>query len=308
MRSKSVHLAGHGVSLITPFNSAGEVDYPALEGLINFIAQSRVSFISILGTASESNLLSLDERIRVLDFVSEINKGRKPLVGGIAASDTRTAVQRISTFKRRDFVAIICFSPLPEPSSVSGFVGHFRSLAQASDLPIIIENGRSFVDTNRINGILELANESRIIGVMDGSGDIGLHGTLLRRRPSGFLVFSSRDALAMPLMALGIDGVISSIGNAFPDAYSDMVDQLIFGSLLDAREIHHQLAPLMRILEQEGTPTGIKAVLKHLHYCKNHVRLPNTPVSESTMSAIYQALADLPQAIISPVLPEKPMT
>lgn len=307
MKTKSVHLTGHGVSLITPFNVTGEVDYPALEGLVNHLAKSRVSFISILGTASESNLLSLEERIRVLDFVSEINKGRKPLVGGIAASDTRTAVQRISTFKSRDFEAIICFSPLPEPSSVSGFVGHFRSLAQASHLPIIIENGRTNIEMSHIAGILELAKESQIVGVMDGSGDIGFHGALLRNRPDGFLVFSSRDALAMPLMALGIDGVISSIGNAFPNAYSDMVDQLIFGSLLDAREIHHQMAPLTRILEKEGAPTGIKAVLKHLQYCQNHVRLPNTPVSESTMSSIYQALADLPQGIISPVLPVKPL-
>lgn len=291
---------GHGVSLITPFNETGEVDYPALERLTTNLVRSKVHFIVVLGHASEAALLDEDEQIRVMDFVSEINNGTKALVGGVASTSTRNAIRRVAAFDRRDFTAIFCGTPVPEPSSNSGYVGHYRSIAQASPLPILMHHEQAI--PNQSEWVLELANEKNISGVIDESGSVELFDELIQKRPSGFGLLSARDSMALPLFALGIDGVVSTIGNAFPDAFGDIVDLLAFGAMHDARVRHHELAPLMRIMETEGRPTTIKSVLSQLNRCSQSVRLPNTPVTEETQHQIYKAIAELPEHIGSKLL------
>ena len=295
----SNHIHGHGVSLITPFNPTGEVDYPALERLAKNLMVSKVDFIVVLGHASEAALLDDDEQIRVMDFISEINRGTKKLVGGVASTSTRNAIRRVSAFNQRDFTAIFCGTPSPKASSNSGYIGHYRSIAQASPLPILMHHDGIGIESE---WVLEMAQEKNIAGVVDESGSIELMDLWLHNRPAGFGLLTARDAMALPLFALGIDGAISTIGNAFPEAFGEMIDLLAFGAINDARQRHHELAPLMRLMEQEGSPTAIKSILAQLQRCSSAVRLPNTPVSELTHRSLYRALAQLPRTISATLL------
>ena len=291
---------GHGVSLITPFNPTGEVDYPALERLAKNLMVSKVDFIVVLGHASEAALLDDDEQVRVMDFISEINSGTKKLVGGVASTSTRNAIRRVSAFNQRDFAAIFCGTPAPSASSNSGYIGHYRSIAQASPLPILMHHDGHGLSHSE--WVLEMAQEQNIAGVVDESGNIELMDLWLHNRPEGFGLLTARDAMALPLFALGIDGAISTIGNAFPEAFGEMIDLLAFGAINDARLRHHELAPLMRLMEQEGSPTAIKSILAQLQRYSSAVRLPNTPVSEKTQRSLYRALAQLPSSISATLL------
>lgn len=291
---------GHGVSLITPFNPTGEVDYPALERLAKNLMVSKVDFIVVLGHASEAALLDDDEQVRVMDFISEINRGTKKLVGGVASTNTRNAIRRVSAFNQRDFAAIFCGTPSPKASSNSGYIGHYRSIAQASPLPILMHHDGSGISHS--DWVLEMAQEHNIAGVVDESGSVELMDMWLHNRPTGFSLLTARDAMALPLFALGIDGAISTIGNAFPEAFGEMIDLLAFGAINDARLRHHELAPLMRLMEQEGSPTAIKSILAQLQRCSSSVRLPNTPVSDTTQRSLYRALAQLPRDISATLL------
>ncbi|MDA0912604.1 MAG: dihydrodipicolinate synthase family protein [Bacteroidetes bacterium] len=296
------NLSGLGVNLVTPFNQSGEIDFPALEKLVNRLGDSKIDFILVNGSAAEASLLSFDEQDRVLAFVAEINDARVDLVCGISGADTRTSVQRVSKMLQSGYVALYADEPLPRASSSSGFVGHFRSIAQATELPLIIQHRSPLKDGRSIEGILQLLNEPGIIGVVESTGDVALSGEIIRNKPRGTNIFCGRDVMNLPLMALGCDGVVSTIANAFSDDWSNMLGQMQFGNFQDARSTHHQFAPLLRILETEGEPTGIKAILNHFQKMEHTVRLPNTPVSEEVKSLIYKELAHLPQESVELLL------
>ena len=233
-----------------------------------------------------------------MEFVAEINKNEKSIIGGLPGGDTRSSVSQILSFtERTPCAAILCHEPLPRARTASGYLGHFRSLAQASALPIIIEHNQSSIPAVS-EALVELARDPNVCGIVDATGDVALNGELIRNTPDNFFVLTSRDVMMLPLMALGVDGAVSTIANAFPQECSSMMGQMAFGNFQDAQTTHHSLAPLLRILELEGEASGIKAILNHFHWLGNLVRLPNTPVSEETRTAIYQELAALPQQMV----------
>lgn len=293
--NKTLRLSGMGVNLVTPFNAAGEIDFPALERLVRKIKSTSIEFIAVNGSASEAALLSPEECLRSLEFVAEINNNDKPLIGGLPGGDTRSSVSHVLSFtERTPCAAVLCHEPLPRARTASGYLGHFRSLAQASALPIIIEhNQRGIVGIS--SALSQLAKDPNVCGIVDATGDVALNGELIRNTPDNFFILTSRDVMMLPLMALGIDGAVSTIANAFPQECSEMMGQMAFGNFQDAQSTHHALAPLLRILELEGEASGIKAILSHFRWLENLVRLPNTPVSEETRTAIYKELANLPQ-------------
>ncbi|MAI22925.1 MAG: hypothetical protein CL828_02620 [Crocinitomicaceae bacterium] len=296
--NKTLRLSGMGVNLVTPFNAAGEIDYPALERLVLKMKTSSIEFIVVNGSAAEAALLSPEECLRSLEFVAEINDCEKLIIGGLPGSDTRSSVSQILSFTQRSSCsAILCHEPLPRARTASGYLGHFRSLAQASALPIIIEHNQA--STPDIIGVLmQLATNPNVCGIVEATGDVALNGALIRNASDDFFILTSRDVMMLPLMALGIDGAVSTIANAFPVECSEMMGQMAFGNFQDAQLTHHALAPLLRILESEGEASGIKAILNHFNWAENLVRLPNTPVSEEIRRAIYRELAELPQHMV----------
>ena len=284
--------------MITPFNAAGEIDFPALERLVLKIKSTPIEFIAVNGSAAEAALLSPEECLRSLEFVAEINNKEKILIGGLPGGDTRSCVSQIVSFtKRTPCSAILCHEPLPRARTASGYLGHFRSLAQASALPIIVEHNESSIP-DVSDALVQLSKDPNICGIIEATGDVALNGELIRNTPDNFFILTSRDVMMLPLMALGIDGAVSTIANAFPQECSEMMGQMAFGNFQDAQSTHHALAPLLRILELEGEASGIKAILNHFHELENLVRLPNTPVSEETRTAIYKELAALPQHMV----------
>ena len=296
--NKAFRLSGMGVNLITPFNAAGEIDFPALERLVLKIKSTPIEFIAVNGSAAEAALLSPEECLRSLEFVAEINNKVKTLIGGLPGGDTRSCVSQIVSFtEHTPCSAILCHEPLPRARTASGYLGHFRSLAQASALPIIVEHNESSIP-DVSDALVQLSKDPNICGIIEATGDVALNGELIRNTPDNFFILTSRDVMMLPLMALGIDGAVSTIANAFPQECSEMMGQMAFGNFQDAQSTHHALAPLLRILELEGAASGIKAILNHFHELENLVRLPNTPVSEETRTAIYKELADLPQHMV----------
>ena len=296
--NKTLRLSGMGVNLVTPFNAAGEIDFPALERLVLKIKASSIEFIVVNGSAAEAALLSPEECLRSLEYVAEINDREKLIIGGLPGCDTRSSVSQILSFSQRSpCSAILCHEPLPRARTASGYLGHFRSLAQASALPIIIEHNQTA--TPDITSVLmQLATSPNVCGVVEATGDVALNGALIRNASDDFFILTSRDVMMLPLMALGIDGAVSTIANAFPVECSEMMGQMAFGNFQDAQLTHHALAPLLRILESEGEASGIKAILNHFNWADNLVRLPNTPVSEEIRTAIYRELAELPQHMV----------
>lgn len=295
-------ISGLAVNLVTPFNANGDIDFPALEKLVRRIRASNIQSIFINASSSEASMLDEDEQDRVAEFVSEINDNHKTLVGGIPGMSTRSCVQRISSFVELGFTAIYCDEPLPQASSPSGYIGHFRSIAQSAPLPILFEHKTGLLGQGAEEAILSLAEEQNIIGMVESTGDVALNGAIIRRKPASFSVLSGRDVMVLPLMALGIDGAISTVANAFPVECARMMDQMAFGNFHDARETHHLLAPILRILETEGAPTGIKALLNHFQMMEHLVRLPNTPVSDEMRTDLYRALAELPHTMVDSAL------
>ena len=159
--------------------------------------------------------------------------------------------QIVSFTERTPCSAILCHEPLPRARTASGYLGHFRSLAQASALPIIVEHNQSSIP-DVSDALVQLAMDPNVCGIVEATGDVALNGELIRKTPDNFFILTSRDVMMLPLMALGIDGAVSTIANAFPQECSEMMGQMAFGNFQDAQSTHHALAPLLRILELEG--------------------------------------------------------
>lgn len=293
MNSPGIHqIQGHGLHLITPFNDRSEVDFPALERILARALAAEVSFIWVLGPASELPLSSAIEREQVLDFVSDWVRGRVPLVVGIDGSDTRSVVRSCDRFVFPGAAALAVEAP--HALSQAGIVGHFRSVAEASPLPVVMVNpAPAHQGGMSPTTAITLAEDRRFLGLIEASGEVAAVGEVFRRRRPDFKLLCGVDALAWPLMALGADGVTSAISNVFPETISRLLAHAAFGQMDDARAAHHELAPLMWREQREGIAPAIKSMLHHLGRAKPHVRLPNTPVSEELKSEIYAALADL---------------
>lgn len=285
-------IQGHGLHLVTPFNDRSEVDFPALERILARALAAGVEFIWVLGPASELPIASAVERSQVLAFVTDWVRGRVPLVVGIDGSDTRSVVRSCDQFDQTGIAALAVESP--RAFSQSGIRGHFRSVAEASPLPVVMVNtarpdrGGMSVDT-----ALELALDPRFVGLIEASGEVAAMGELFRRRRPEFRLICGTDALGWPLLALGADGVASAISNVFPETVTRLLAHAAFGAMEDARKAHHELAPLMWREQWEGTAPVIKAILHQLGRAKQHVRLPYTPVSDALKAELYSALADL---------------
>jgi 4-hydroxy-tetrahydrodipicolinate synthase len=288
----TLNVRGHGLHLVTPFNDRSEVDFPALERILARGLAAGVEFVWLLGPASELPLTSDVEREQVLAFVTDWVRGRVPLVVGIDGSDTRSVVQSCDRFEHPGIAALAV--EVPYAHSQAGIRGHFRSVAEASPLPVFMVNsarpdrGGMSVDT-----ALELAHDERFVGLIEASGEVAAMGELFRRRRPDFRLLCGTDALAWPLLALGADGVASAISNVFPETISRLLAHAAFGAMEDARKAHHELAPLMWREQKEGTAPVVKAILHQLGRAKQNVRLPHTPVSEGLKAEIYAALADM---------------
>lgn len=274
---------GLGVAMVTPFDFEKEIDYNATERMVEHLIGGGVDYLVLLGTTGESVVLSDDEKREFVDFVIDKNDGRVPVVVGMGGHDTAKLLKSIKSFNFNGVDGILSVTPYYNKPTQKGLELHFRAVAAQSPLPLIIYNvpGRTGVNMSA-ETTLKLAHEvPNIVAVKEASGNLTQQSYILRDRPEGFLVLSGDDGLAMPQLCMGMDGVISVVGNVLPKEFSMLVKKTMKGELDIAREQHYKLIEIIDALFLDGNPGGAKAALSILGLIDNNLRLPLAPVSES---------------------------
>jgi len=285
-------LQGTGVALVTPFNADFEVDYAALGRVIDFVIRGGVEYLVTLGTTGETPTLSKDEKIALIKFTYEKAAGRVPVIVGIGGNNTAELLKDLEKFPLEKAVAVLSTSPYYSKPSQEGLFQHYKTLAEASPKPIILYNvpGRSGRNVNA-STVIRLAHEvNQIAGIKEASGDMAQCMQILRDRPDDFLVVSGDDALALPQMACGMDGVISVAANSFPERFTEMVRACIKGDYKKAKSINDELIEGYEILFAENNPAGVKAALAELGIIENYLRLPLVPLSQPLNNRIKSYL------------------
>ena len=286
-------LQGTGVALVTPFTSGLDVDYDALGRVIDFVIRGGVEYVVTLGTTGETPTLSKEEKLAIIRFTYKHVDGRVPVVVGIGGNNTKELVHDLEHFPLEQSVAVLSASPNYSKPSQEGLFLHYKTLAEASPKPIILYNvpGRTGRNINA-STVIRLAREVKnIAGIKEASGDMIQCMQILRDRPANFLVVSGDDALAMPQIACGMDGVISVVANAFPEKFSDMVRAALKEDMKNAKLINDQLIEAYDLLFAENNPAGVKAAMSELGLIDNYLRLPLVPLSEGLNSRLKSYLS-----------------
>ena len=276
-------LQGTGVALVTPFNKEGGVDVPALERLVHTQVENGIDYLVVLGTTAETPTLSTEEKELVKMTVKKANNGRLPMVLGVGGNNTQTIVEQVREVSPKDYTAILSVTPYYNKPSQEGLYQHYKAVAEATELPILLYNVPSRTGVNMdYRTTLRLAKEvPTIIGIKEASGNIVQIMHLLRGRKENFLVISGDDATALLTVLLGGDGTISVLGQAFPERYSRMIRQGLEGNYKEANAIQYQLLEAMELIFKEGNPVGIKALLSLLGVINTlEVRLPLVSATE----------------------------
>ena len=283
---------GTGVALITPFNSDFSVDYNSLEKLVEFNILNGINYLVINGTTAESPTINSFERERIINTVVGVNNNRVPLVLGMGGNDTIRLAKEINSLDLTAISAILSVSPYYSKPTQEGIYQHYSYLAKNISKPIIMYNVPGRTSKNIIpNTILRLANEFElIIGVKEAGGKMSQYLELINNRPDDFLIISGDDDLALNSVTAGGDGVISVIGQAFPQMFSKMIDDGLNNNIPSAESINNNLSNIISLIFKENNPAGVKFVLSKLNLCNNVLRLPLLSVSKELRSEINEEL------------------
>jgi 4-hydroxy-tetrahydrodipicolinate synthase len=281
---------GTGAAIVTPFRNDGSVDFKSLGKLLEHIIKGGVNYVVALGTTGESVTLSKDEKKAVVNFVTDTISGRIPVIMGIGGNNTQEILDVINHQDFSGIDAILSVSPYYNKPSQQGLYLHFKAIANASPVPVILYNVPGRTGSNiAAETTIKLANEfNSIVAIKEASGNIAQIMQIINLKPKDFQVISGDDALALPIIAIGGTGVISVMANAYPKELSEMINHALKGDLIKANVIHYKLLDLINALFEEGNPPGIKALLEILKITSNNVRLPLAQVSDKHYSKLAQ--------------------
>ena len=280
---------GTGVAVVTPFLENGEIDFDALEKILEYQIEGGVDYIVTLGTTGEAITLSTEECMSVLNFTKKIIRERVPIVAGLfGRNDTRALVERIKSFDFEGFAGILSSSPAYNKPTQEGIFQHYMEVAKASPVPIIIYNVPGRTASNITSEtIVRLANASeKFAAVKEASGNIVQGMKMIKNTPDHFAVLSGDDPTCLPLIACGGDGVISVIANAYPREFSNMINAGLEGDLKIANIINEALMDVHQWLYCEGNPVGIKGAMELLGLCGRDVRLPLVKLSDTSLGKL----------------------
>lgn len=279
---------GSGVALVTPFNDDFTIDFDALTKLVEFQIKNGTDFLVVQGTTGESPTLSQEEKMSILDHVIKVNAGRLKIVYGVGGNNTIAVGELLK--KVPDGVdGILSVSPYYNKPIQKGIIEHYKYIASCTKLPIILYNVPGRTGSNMLpETTLEIAKIDNIVAMKEASGNMEQIMELIRLKPEGFGILSGDDAITMPLIAAGADGVISVVANAFPSTFAKMVHSSMKEDLPEARKNHYALLPVTKMFFEEGNPGGVKVALKHLGIMKETMRLPLVPVSEGLRKRIIE--------------------
>ena len=285
---KAETIKGTGVALITPFHNYGTIDFTSLGKLTKHVIDGGVDFLVALGTTSEAPVLTADEKNAVLNHILEATDGTVPVIVGVGGNNTQGIVDTLKSIDFEGVSGILSVAPYYNKPNQKGLYFHFKSISAASPVPVILYNVPGRTSSNiSAETTLRLANEfGNIAGIKEASGDLGQVMQIIKNRPEGFAVLSGDDALTYPMLALGADGVISVVANAFPGQFSQMVNLALKGSYEEARAMHYELIELIEALFEDGNPAGIKAALDAMGIAGNNLRLPLVKANKATYNKI----------------------
>ncbi|MDR1793195.1 MAG: 4-hydroxy-tetrahydrodipicolinate synthase [Bacteroidales bacterium] len=280
--------SGTGVALITPFKLDYSIDYQRINDLVERLINNGIGYIVALGTTAETPALTLEERNNVLKTVVNAVKKRIPIVAGIGGNHLKDIEEQLQLFDLSSVAAILSVTPYYNRPSQSGLVAYYKAIADMTDLPLLLYNVPKRTGTNlEAATTLKIADEiPSVIGVKEASGKWEQMMEILRYRRDDFLLISGDDALTLPLLACGADGVISVIANAFPKQFSDMVAFALNGDIKNAQQLNNFLFEIYKNSVEGGSPAGIKCFLAQMGYIDEILRLPLLPVNEQIRNVI----------------------
>jgi 4-hydroxy-tetrahydrodipicolinate synthase len=290
-----INLKGMGVALITPFQSNGAVDYPALARLTDRLLQNGADYLVVLGTTGEPSTLSSGEQEAIFRFVVSQVDGRAPIIAGVGGNCTQTVVEKLASVDFSGFSAVLSVVPYYNKPSQEGIYRHYKCLSEVAPLPLILYNvpGRTGVNM-AVETTLRLAREcANIVAVKEASGNLEQIEQIVRFKPADFQVISGDDALAVESIAIGAEGLISVVGNAFPRSFKRVVERALAGDTSQALALSFPFAKLLELIFVEGNPAGIKSLLHRMGAIENIVRLPLVPVSSAVGEQIKLWISDV---------------
>jgi 4-hydroxy-tetrahydrodipicolinate synthase len=287
----SERLIGCGTALVTPFNADGSLDEPAMRALVDWQIAEGIDFLVPCGSTGEAATMSIDEHRRTVEIVVEQANGRVPIVAGAASNDTQKAIALSKAMRDVGATHLLHASPMYNKPPQRGIVAHFRAIADAVDLPIVVYNVPGRTGSNiEAKTTLEMAAIPGIVAVKEASGQLSQIADIIRGRPAEFSVLSGDDEMTLAVMALGGDGIVSVISNATPKLMTQLCACMRLGNLDAASKIHFQLLPWMRAAFIESNPLPVKAALAMMGRIKNVLRLPLVPMLESHNETVRAAL------------------
>lgn len=292
---KSFNLRGLGVALITPFKSDKSIDFEALGKLIERLIEAETDYIVVLGTTGETPSLFPDEKEEIREFVKKKTAGRIPLVIGVGGNNTMGVVKELNEIDLTGFSAVLSVVPFYNKPSQEGIFRHYKTIADASPLPVILYNvpGRTGVNMTA-STTLRIAEECKnVIGIKEASGNFSQIQEIIKNKNDDFVVISGDDSITYPLITLGAEGVISVIGNAYPREFGRMVRLCLDGNYSKALPIHLQFTELFNLLFVDGNPAGVKCTLNAMGLIENELRLPLVPTRVSTNEEIHKITAKI---------------
>lgn len=286
---------GLGIALITPFKSDGSIDYDALLRLVEYQIRNGVDFLCIMGTTAETPCLTADEKKKIKELIVDRVAGRVPLLMGCGGNNTAAVVSDLKNSDWRGIDGALSVCPYYNKPSQEGLYQHYKALAEATPLPIVLYNvpGRTGVNMTAETTLRLARDFENIVAIKEASGNITQMDDIIKNKPANFDVISGDDGITFPLITLGAVGVISVIGNALPAEFSRMVRLALHGDYESARTIHHKFAELFKLLFVDGNPAGVKAMLNAMGMIENQLRLPLVPTRLTTMEKISAILKEL---------------
>ena len=286
---------GLGIALITPFTPDGEVDSNSLKRLVEYQLQNGADFLCILATTGETPCLSAEEKAEIKRLVVEVNNGRVPTLLRCGGNNTRAVVQELKPADWSGIDGVLSVCPYYNKPSQEGLYQHFKAIAEASPLPVVLYNvpGRTGINL-QAQTTLRLARDcENIIAIKEACGSLEQVDEIINNKPARFDVISGDDALTFSMVASGAAGVISVIGNALPKEFSRMIRLEFNGEYEPARKIHHRFQQLYSLLFVDGNPAGVKALLHEMGFIDNVLRLPLVPTRLTTLQKITTILKEL---------------
>ena len=286
---------GLGIALVTPFTADGQVDYKSLKRLLEYQIDNGADFLCILATTGETPCLTQQEKDNITQLVKDVNHGRLPILKGCGGNNTAAIVEELKNTDWTGIDGILSVCPYYNKPSQEGLYQHFKAIAAATALPVVLYNvpGRTGVNLKAETTVRLARDCENIVAIKEASGSLEQVDEIIKNKPKRFDVISGDDALTFSMVASGAAGVISVIGNALPKEFSRMIRLEFRGEYEPARKIHHAFTELYSLLFVDGNPAGVKALLHEMGFIENVLRLPLVPTRISTLQKMSEILKEL---------------